>query len=255
MKRMPPITPTQCARAIRGGSTTHSKLHIWEPCVDSGRPRHRGPLGKGVAVRVWRLPGQLIAGLIFVLGALWQSHALATPLAMAQFTDISLGGGEFQYDLTLQDTGTTAIGTFWNAWVPGKDFMAVSPTDIDSPTGWTEIVTHGGASDGYAIQWTTSSALLEPGNSVSFSFESTVAPAAMEGDSVFYPTTPVETTFVYSGAPFSDAGDQFIVEPASVPEPSEWGLCGIGAICILTMSGRLKDAARCSAVARRPRKR
>jgi len=36
--------------------------------------------------------------------------------------------------------------------VPAEDFMPVSPTNIVSPAGWTEIVTHAGAGDGYAIQ-------------------------------------------------------------------------------------------------------
>jgi hypothetical protein len=134
-----------------------------------------------------------------------------TALASAQFTDLSVGGGEFKYTITLENTGTTTIGTFWNAWVPGEDFMAVPPADIVSPSGWNEKITGGGASDGYAIQWTSTTALLAAGQSLQFSFESTVKPSLMEKDSVFYDGTPVETSFVYTGAPFSDPGYQFVV--------------------------------------------
>ena len=55
-------------------------------------------------------------------------------------------------------------GRFWYSWVPGEDFMPVSPTNITSPTGWTEMVTNAGSLDGFAIQWTTSSAPLAAGS-------------------------------------------------------------------------------------------
>jgi hypothetical protein len=135
----------------------------------------------------------------------------ATALATAQFTDASVGGGEFKYTVTLENTGTTSIGTFWYAWVPGEDFMAVVPTNIVSPAGWNEKITGGGAGDGYAIQWKSTTDPLAAGQSLQFSFESTVKPSLMEKDSVFYHGTPVETSFVYTGAPFSDPGYQFVV--------------------------------------------
>src|SRR6202453_440166 len=73
-----------------------------------------------------------LLGLLVVLGATHATRA-QTPAASAQFTDTPLGGGEFEYNITLQNIGTPNIGTFWNAWVPGEDFMAVSPTDIVPP--------------------------------------------------------------------------------------------------------------------------
>ena len=54
--------------------------------------------------------------------------------------------GVFQYHLTLNNTGTTSIGTFWFSWIPGAGFMGVSPTNVMSPAGWTDTVTNGGAS-------------------------------------------------------------------------------------------------------------
>ena len=78
----------------------------------------------------------------------------ASEIATATISGSEISPGEFQYSLTLNDTGTTTLGTFWFAWIPGDNFMAVSPTSITSPTGWKELVTSGGPSGGSAIQWT-----------------------------------------------------------------------------------------------------
>ena len=83
-------------------------------------------------------------------------------------------------------------------------------------------ITHGGSSDGYAIQWIASSAAsdIPIGGSLSgFGFTTTDSPSAIQGDSAFYPGTPALTTFAYSVGPFSDAGTEFVVAPAAVPEP------------------------------------
>src|SRR5580693_10561485 len=73
--------------------------------------------------------------------------------ATATFTDSLVSPGVYQYDLTLNNTGTTTIGTFWFSWIPFDNFMPVSPTSIVTPTGWQEVITSGGPSDGFAIQW------------------------------------------------------------------------------------------------------
>jgi hypothetical protein len=131
-------------------------------------------------------------------------------------------GADFDYTITLSNSSasTNSIGTFWFAWVPGKDFMATSPLSVTDPTGWTDHITHGGSTDGYAIQWVSSSLSdnVAIGGSLTFQFTSADTPAQIAGNSQFYPTIPVETSFVYSGAPFSDAG--FVFQVSSVPEPS-----------------------------------
>jgi len=218
-----------------------SKFHPLDPLIEpeTARPHAPGGASLKVAVRFRFFRAPAFLALLLILGAARVIHAASPPTATAQFTDTSLGGGEFDYQITLMNTGTTTIGTFWNAWVPGKDFMAVSPTNIISPTNWSAAITNGGGSDGFAIQWTTSTADLQPDNSLQFSFESTVNPSAMEGDSTFYPTTPVETSFAYSGAPFSDSGDEFVVQPAaSVPEPGSWALGSAGALCVFAAAMR-----------------
>jgi len=137
--------------------------------------------------------------------------------ATATIANSQLGPNSFQYSLSLTDAGTTTIGTFWFSWIPGEDFMATSPTSIVDPTGWTHIVTNFGSSDGFAIQWTatSSASYLQPGQTLTgFSFGSSSTPAEISGNSVFFPTKPVLTSFVYSQGPFSDGGFDFTVSPA-----------------------------------------
>src|SRR5262249_52106066 len=96
------------------------------------------------------------------------------------------------------------------------DFLAHSPISVTPPSGWGDIVTHTAPGDGYAIQYVanSSASYVKPGSSLNFMFKSADTPAAVNGKSVFYPTTPVGTSFVYPQAPFSDQGHQFVVAPA-----------------------------------------
>ena len=177
--------------------------------------------------------------LVAVAGMASSIHA--AEIASATISSTQLDPTDWQYDVTLTDTGTTDVGTFWFSWVPGEDFMGVAPSDVSSPASWTDAVTHGGAGDGYAIQWVaTPGDELTPGNSLGeFQFDSTISPSEMAGDSPFYPTMPVLTAFVYSGAPFSDAGFQFLVEPAAAaPEPVSGALAMLGAGVLVIMRRR-----------------
>jgi hypothetical protein len=130
-------------------------------------------------------------------------------------------GSNFAYTITLNNTGTTPIETFWYAWIqsPFEDFLKTSPISETSPSGWSPQITNIGSNDGYAIEWTTTTAPLNPGGSLTFSFVSADNPASVNGDSVFYPGTPVGTSFVYSGAAFTTPSDQFVVAPLTPPPP------------------------------------
>jgi hypothetical protein len=69
------------------------------------------------------------------LSALLAVPAFAAGLdATATYTDALLSNGEYQYDLTLKNTGTTTIGTYWFAWIPGAGFLSAPPTDVMSGT-------------------------------------------------------------------------------------------------------------------------
>jgi hypothetical protein len=164
-------------------------------------------------------------------------------MAQATLTSSQVNPTTWLYDIQLDDVGTTNVGTFWFGWVPGEDFMDVNPTDVSSPAGWTDTVTNGGASDGYAIRWVAGSGSeLTPGTSLDgFQFESTLSPTQLEGNSSFYPSEPQLTAFVYSGGPFSDAGFQLVVQPsaaaASTPEPSTLAMV-FGGVGLLALSRR-----------------
>ena len=124
--------------------------------------------------------------------------------------------------LSNASSSNSGIGTFWYAWVPGKDFLATSPVSVSPPVGWTDNITNMGAGDGFAIQFLANSPAydVQPGSSLNFSFTSADSPTSVNGNSVFYPGTPTNTATVYPQGPFSDAGHQFVVTPAPTPTPT-----------------------------------
>lgn len=171
------------------------------------------------------------ASLLLAIGAMTPSMR-AAELASATLSSAQVGPTTWLYSIQLNDTGTTNIGTFWFSWIPGEDFMSSLPTDVSSPTGWTDNITHGGASDGYAIQWLAGAgdAITPRGSLTGFSFESAVSPAAIAGNSPLFPSSPELTSFVYSAGPFSDGGFSFTVQEQSSPSAPEPGSIVIAAI-------------------------
>src|ERR1019366_9325972 len=89
-------------------------------------------------------------------------------IVASQLTDTT-----YQYVLTLKNTGhgraTAAkqLGTFWYAWIPHQDYLQTAPLTVTSPTGWTDKITGGTASDGFAIQWVANSNAAQVGKSLS----------------------------------------------------------------------------------------
>src|SRR4051794_24454875 len=149
-----------------------------------------------------------------------ESRTLLSESASAQLNLMSSTGTEanpvFRYDITVTDTGTTNIGTFWFSWVPEIDFLPSVPTAVSSPTGWSASITgSGNALDGSAIEWIAASNKITPGQSLSgFSFTSTDSPAALAANSPAHPAFKVLTAFVYAGGPLTDPGAQLAVSPA-----------------------------------------
>jgi len=191
----------------------------------------------------WNRP-MLILLLTLATGLSGQAQTIS---ASAQYTDQPAGGNLFNYTITLDNSAasTSPIGTFWYAWTPAGDFLPSNPNLVTPPTGWTDTITHFGAGDGYGIEFVANSPAnaLAPGHSLDFNFETLDSPAALAGNSPYYPTTPVGTSFVYGGGPFTAPSDQFVVQPA--PEPSVAGLSILGVS--LLMLRRQKYLANCGA--------
>lgn len=184
--------------------------------------------------------------LLALLLALPQTSPARADLIVNGSITSQANGSNFDYEITLTNSAlsTDSVRTFWYAWVPGKDFLATNPLSVAVPSGWSEIVTHfpNVPTNGYAIQWVTSTAPVDPGQSQTFRFTSADSPASVNGDSVFFPGTPVGTSFVYSGAPFQGASAQFVV--AAVPEPGALTLGAVGALACGVFQGVRRAAGR-----------
>jgi hypothetical protein len=177
-----------------------------------------------------RFPHPLKKLAVLTAVAVFAATAHASILATATYTDSVVSPGVYQYDLTLDNTGTTTIGTFWFSWIPGAGFLSATPTSIESPAGWSDITTNANM----AIQWKTSSDLLAPGASLSgFEFDSTETPTQMFGTFAgpgLGAGDPETTSFVYIAAPLADPGFQLTAEPTVTPTPEPGTL-------LLTLSG------------------
>jgi len=171
----------------------------------------------------------LITGIIFLFGA---SHLLAAEKAAATLNLLSTSGsgaGEiFNYGITLNDTGSTTIGTFWYGWIPGQDYLKTTPTAESSPSGWgSQLMGSGNSSDGTSILWTANStgSRLAAGALLSgFNFSTHDDLATVTGQSFSHPSQPTGTSTIYSQGAFSDSGFVLVVGTASVPEPASLGL-------------------------------
>lgn len=163
---------------------------------------------------------------VFSVSVNWRPAAAATAeVAAGTFTSKSLGGGEWQYDMTLINESSvnnadTTIGTFWFSWAPMQQYMEADPTNIQAPANWTSQVT-GNPTDGFGIQFVVLPAdLLTAGHSQSgFVFDSTETPTQLSSPSSFFQHQIETTSAAYTQGPFSDStttGDPFEVTPASI---------------------------------------
>ncbi len=170
------------------------------------------------------------------------SPARAAGISASAVITAKADGSDWDYAITLTNSSasTDPIGTFWFAWVPGKDFMPDMPTNAQAPAGWdVNAITHGAAPDGYAIRWEASPVTnaLAPGSSLSgFSFTSPDSPTTLMGISAPY-QIPILTAVVYQGGPFQGATETFLVQFQSVPEPSTLVLGGIGLAATCAYAG------------------
>jgi hypothetical protein len=108
----------------------------------------------------------------------------AIPTATATISGF-VSGISYDYTITLQNTGTNALNSFWYGWTTSGNNLPSNPTNAVNSLGW------GNDLGGNSIMWVNSSGTaLAPGASATFTFVSSSPPSAItaspSGESVAY---------------------------------------------------------------------
>ena len=170
-----------------------------------------------------------------VAGALLGCSAAYGQLAATATISSIPDGPNFDYTISLTNTGTLNIGTFWFAWTPPNqpieyDFLSSLPLSAGGPTGWTGFISAG--FPGYSIEYyNISGSTVGPGQTGTFTFSSAETPAQLQGSTFGFPNT---TSFIYTATPTvagnPPAGSPSLVNPTAVPEPSSAVLAALGLV-------------------------
>ena len=166
--------------------------------------------------------GTVIVGIaVFGVAAAHGSETASATITLAS-SKVVAGQTQYTYNLTLHNTSTdgSPIGTFWFGWIPDYSFLPSQPMNVLSPATWEQgfssVPVGGDFGGGASIEWQASSIpgnALAAGNSLSgFSFTTPDSLATLGGNGDT--GDPILTSFVYTGAPFSDNGYQFVVAVA-----------------------------------------
>jgi hypothetical protein len=159
------------------------------------------------------------------------SHAQG---ATATISDVAAGGGVFDYTITLLNTGSDDLNSFWYGWTENGNNLPIghNPTSAGNSLGWDNDL------DGNSIQWENNSGTaLGSGQSGIFTFASTATPSAIT-------TTPSGGSVAYvGGIDFSqdspgDSTPAFSPALAAAPEPSSSGLLIVGLLGLLATGWR-----------------
>ena len=142
--------------------------------------------------------------------------------ATATISDVA-AGGNFDYTITLFDSGTTDLRSFWYGWTTSGNNLPSDPTSAANSLGWANNL------DGNSIQWEAGSGTaLTPGKSATFTFVSSASPTAItagaSGESVAY----VNGIDFSQGSP-GDSTGAFSPVLEAAPEPSTVALLAVGA--------------------------
>jgi hypothetical protein len=165
------------------------------------------------------------------------SHAQS---ATATISGVAAGGGVFDYTITLKNTGTTSVDSFWYAWTLNGNNLSTAITTSGSSLGWIDTALEGNTS----ISWEGNSGdALAVGQSATFTFDSTETPSAIttspSGESVVYVSATGPNTFGQNSP--GSASPVFSPTLVPAPEPSSMGLVAAGAL-VLAVARRLRKA-------------
>ena len=143
--------------------------------------------------------------------------------ATATISGVAAGGGVFDYTITLQNTGTTSLDSFWYAWTLSGNNLSTGITTPGSSLGWVDTALEGNTS----ISWEGNSGnTLAVGQSATFTFASTETPSAIttlpSGESVAYVSGTGPDTFGQNSP--GSASPVFSPTLVAAPEPSSLGL-------------------------------
>jgi hypothetical protein len=143
--------------------------------------------------------------------------------ATATISDVA-AGSDFDYTLTLKNTGTQSLNEFWYGWTGAGNNLPSDPISAANSLGWDNDL------DRNSIQWVDNyGTSLNPGQSATFTFVSTSPLSAMT-----QPSVGGSVAYV-CGIDFSQgvAGDStapFTPTIVTAPEPSSTGLLATGSL-------------------------
>jgi hypothetical protein len=119
-------------------------------------------------------------------------------------------GSDYNYTITLQNTGTTQLDAFFYGWPGfGPDSLAAQHVNVGNSTGWNNVVTNNGPFYGIVFAGSSGNALAA-GNSATFTFTSSEAPTDIT-------TSPQGLSVAYVGQLFYPPGSPGVSTPAFSP--------------------------------------
>ncbi len=158
--------------------------------------------------RAWSPPGP---GTNTTLAVATIVVGIPLPAASATIYGVA-AGNSYDYTITLKNTGSIALNSFWYGWTTGGNNLALAPSSAGNSLGWSNDLS------GTSIKWTNGTGTaLAPGASATFTFVSTSLPSAIT-------TSPSGESVAYvGGIDFTEgvAGDSTAVfSPTLVAAPS-----------------------------------
>jgi hypothetical protein len=149
-------------------------------------------------LEVCMLKRNAICALVGLAMAWVGSAAMGQVSATATLYSQQLSPNSYEYFITLNNTGTVPLETFWFSWIPGYDLLPSVPTSVSSPGTWGDSIQQEASINGSAsIQWVNATTPLAGGQSLSgFNFITQDAPALINGSPVIL---PAEYSYVYTG--------------------------------------------------------